>query len=105
MLTCDLIATTHTWIDSLKHGRVVIRYKYKAISCLPIVMCIQGFTRMGGLESPARNLEIEYGYYISYLHVTEHKYVSSKSCLENFVPDCFRIYSNLRGCKFMPQTP
>ena len=25
-----------------------------------------------------RNLEIEYGYYISYLHVTERKYVSSK---------------------------
>ena len=25
-----------------------------------------------------RNLEIEYGYYISYVHVTEHKYVSSK---------------------------
>ena len=31
---------------------------------------------------PPRNLEIEDGYYISYLHVTEHKYVSSKCCLE-----------------------
>ena len=30
---------------------------------------------------PPRNLEIEYGYYISYFHVTEHKYVSSKCCL------------------------
>ena len=30
---------------------------------------------------PPRNLEIEYGFYISYLHVTEHKYVSSK-CLQ-----------------------
>ena len=34
-----------------------------------------------GAQSPPRNLEIEYGFYISYLHVTEHKYVSSK-CLE-----------------------
>ena len=25
-----------------------------------------------------RNLEIEYGYYISYLHVTERKYIPSK---------------------------
>ena len=47
---------------------------------------------------PPRNLEIEYGYYISYLHVTECKYVSSKYCVEKFVPDCVR--SNLRGCKF-----
>ena len=31
---------------------------------------------------PPRNPEIVYGYYISYLHVTEHKYVSSKCCLE-----------------------
>ena len=45
----------------------------------------------GGLEfPPPRNLEIEYGYYcgainISYsiLHVTGHKYVSSKCCLES----------------------
>ena len=37
----------------------------------------------GGPEfPPPRNPEIEYGYYISYLHVTEHKYVSSKCCLE-----------------------
>ena len=41
-------------------------------------------------QSPPRNLEIEYGYYcgainISYLilHVTGHKYVSSKCCLES----------------------
>ena len=33
--------------------------------------------------SSPRNLEIEYGYCISYLHVTEDKYVSSKCCLEN----------------------
>ena len=48
----------------------------------------QGFIQRGGggaLEFPPqpqfslpRNLEIEYGYYISYLHVTERKYVSSK---------------------------
>ena len=53
--------------------------------------------RGAGISSsppPTRNLEIEYGCYISYLHVTEHKYVSSKCCLEIFVPDC-----NLRGCK------
>ena len=37
---------------------------------------------VGGGESPLRNLEIKYDYYISYLHVTEHKYVSSKCCLE-----------------------
>ena len=42
-------------------------------------------TEKGGwnfLSPPTRNLEIEYGCYISYLHVTEHKYVSSKCCLE-----------------------
>ena len=44
----------------------------------------------GPLDFPPRNLEIEYGYYcgainISYLilHVTGHKYVSSKCCLES----------------------
>ena len=42
----------------------------------------QGFIQRGGLEFPPRNLEIEYGYYVSYLHVTENKYVSSKCCLE-----------------------
>ena len=31
---------------------------------------------------PPRNLEIEYGYYVSCLHVTECKYVSSKCCLD-----------------------
>ena len=37
----------------------------------------------GIISPPPRNLEIEYGYYISYLQVTEHiKYVSSKCCLE-----------------------
>ena len=35
--------------------------------------CDQGFIQRGGL---VRNLEIEYGYYISYLHVTEQKYMS-----------------------------
>ena len=54
---------------------------------------MQGFIqREGGpgIPPPPRNLEIEYGYYcgainISYLilHVTGHKYVSSKICLES----------------------
>ena len=50
---------------------------------------VQGYIQRGGggggawnSPPPPRNLEIEYGYYISYLHVTEHKYVSSKCCLE-----------------------
>ena len=50
----------------------------------------QGFIQRGGGEvgggpgtpqsqfSLPRNLEIEYGYYISYLHVTEHKCVCSE---------------------------
>ena len=69
------------------------------------IACTSGFHTEGGdLEFPPpppqpqfslpRILEIEYGYYISYLHVTEPKYVSSK-CSEIFVPDCVR--SNLRG--------
>ena len=33
-------------------------------------------------QFPPRNLEIEYGYYISYLRVNKRKYVSSKYCLE-----------------------
>ena len=32
--------------------------------------------RGGGVEFPPQNIEIEYGYYISYLHVTERKHVS-----------------------------
>ena len=54
---------------------------------------MQGFIR-GGLEFPPppatifppRNFEIEHGFFISYLHVTEHKYVSSK---------CFEILSQI----------
>ena len=55
-----------------------------------------GFHTEGGWEGggwnspPPRNLETEYGYYcgainISYLilHVTGHKYMSSKCCLES----------------------
>ena len=53
---------------------------------------MQGFIQREGGPGipPPRNLEIEYGYYcgainISYLilHVTGHKYVSSKICLES----------------------
>ena len=55
------------------------------------------FHTEGGLESPPpRNLEIEYSYYISYLHVTK-----LSRCHQNVwksVPDCIR--RNLRGCKF-----
>ena len=40
-----------------------------------------------------RNLEIGYDYYISYVHVTDHKYVTKM--FGNFVPD--RMRSNLRG--------
>ena len=91
------------------------------------VIAIRVSYRGGGLEfppPPARNLEIEYGFYISYLHVTEHKYVSSKcwEILSQIVSECvqdsqgdqpmadetfllkIKIYlsirSNLRGCKF-----
>ena len=61
---------------------------------------------------PPRNLEMEYGYYcgaitVSYsiLHVTGHKYVSSKCCLESLsLPE----YVNLRGStsrRGMPTDP
>ena len=58
-----------------------------------------GFHTEGGggpWNPPPRNLEIEYAYYIGYLHVTE-----LSMCHQNVVvPDCVRSRSNLRGCKF-----
>ena len=57
-----------------------------------MLMTSGGCRVRGGLEFPPpatippsphlENFKIEYGYYISYLHVTERKYVSSKCCLE-----------------------
>ena len=58
--------------------------------------CKQNFIQRGAWNPPPRNLEIEYSYYISYLHVTK-----LSRCHQNvlkFVPDCAR--RNLRGCKF-----
>ena len=59
----------------------------------------------GGPGIPPQNLEIEHGHFCSpinisflVLHVTGHKYVSSKCFFGKFVPDCVR--SNLRGSKF-----
>ena len=58
----------------------------------------QGFIQKGGPGIPPppqpqfslpRNFKIEYGYYISYLHVTERKYASSKFPNSREVPSCF----------------
>ena len=73
--------------------------KYETVGLLFVLASMfigdQGFIQRGGAEFFSHNFpypEIlsEYGYYISYLHVTERKYVLSK-CLEI----CVR--SNLRG--------
>ena len=58
-------------------------YAYHLPFILHVRVSYRGGGGGGGAEfPPPRNPEIEYGYYISYLHVTEHKYVSSKCCLE-----------------------
>ena len=57
----------------------------------------------GGAGIPPRNLEIEYGYYISFymlLNISMYRQNVVWKILSQIA-----VRSDLRGCKLMPQTP